>query len=53
VGAGMAEAIADPSVRQHAQGVTAAPCGEGAALEFCELIMRGQATLEADQTAYL
>ncbi|HAQ72431.1 MAG TPA: phenylphosphate carboxylase subunit delta, partial [Pseudomonas sp.] len=27
--------------------------GEGAAREFCELIMRAQGTLEAAQSAYL
>ncbi|MDG0899986.1 phenylphosphate carboxylase subunit delta, partial [Pseudomonas sp. L01] len=43
----------DPFVRQHAHGVTAARGGEGAAREFCELIMRAQGTLEAAQSAYL
>ncbi len=43
----------DPFVRQHAHGVTAARGGEGAAREFCELIMRAQGTLEAAQGAYL
>ncbi|AWZ93680.1 phosphatase, YrbI family [Pseudomonas aeruginosa] len=53
VGLGMAVASADPFVRQHAHGVTAARGGEGAAREFCELIMRAQGTLEAAQGAYL
>ncbi len=53
VGLGMAVASADPFVRQHAHGVTAARGGEGAAREFCELIMRAQGTLEAAQSAYL
>lgn len=53
VGLGMAVASADAFVRQHAHGVTKARGGEGAAREFCELIMRGQNTLEAAQTAYL
>ncbi|MBG6535693.1 HAD family hydrolase [Pseudomonas aeruginosa] len=52
-GLGMAVASADPCVRQHAHGVTAARGGEGAAREFCELIMRAQGTLEAAQGAYL
>lgn len=51
VGLGMAVASADPFVRQHAHGVTAARGGEGAAREFCELIMRAQGTLEAAQGA--
>lgn len=53
VGLGMAVASADGFVRQHAHGVTAARGGEGAAREFCELIMRGQGTLDAAQAAYL
>lgn len=53
VGLGMAVASADPFVRQHAHGVTGARGGEGAAREFCELIMRAQGTLEAAQGAYL
>ena len=53
VGLGMAVASADGFVRQHAHGVTAARGGEGAAREFCELIMRAQGTLEAAQAAYL
>ena len=53
VGLGMAVASADGFVRQHAHGVTQARGGEGAAREFCELIMRGQGTLEAAQAAYL
>ncbi|HSX90826.1 MAG TPA: 3-deoxy-manno-octulosonate-8-phosphatase KdsC [Pseudomonas sp.] len=53
VGLGMAVASADAFVRQHAHAVTRANGGEGAAREFCELIMRAQGSLEAAQTAYL
>nr|WP_298116038.1 3-deoxy-manno-octulosonate-8-phosphatase KdsC [uncultured Pseudomonas sp.] len=53
VGLGMAVASADAFVRQHAHAVTRANGGEGAAREFCELIMRAQGNLEAAQTAYL
>lgn len=53
VGLGMAVASADSFVRTHAHGVTQARGGEGAAREFCELIMRAQGTLEAAQAAYL
>ena len=53
VGLGMAVASADAFVRQHAHGVTQARGGEGAAREFCELIMRAQGTLDAAQAAYL
>jgi 3-deoxy-D-manno-octulosonate 8-phosphate phosphatase (KDO 8-P phosphatase) len=53
VGLGMAVASADAFVRQHAHGVTAARGGEGAAREFCELIMRAQGNLDAAQAAYL
>lgn len=53
VGLGMAVASADAFVRQHAHGVTLARGGEGAAREFCELIMRAQGSLEAAQAAYL
>lgn len=53
VGLGMAVANANEFVRQHAHGVTQARGGEGAAREFCELIMRGQGTLDAAQSAYL
>ncbi|NQD79070.1 HAD family hydrolase [Pseudomonas sp. CrR14] len=53
VGLGMAVASAASFVREHAHGVTQARGGEGAAREFCELIMRGQGTLEAAQSAYL
>ena len=53
VGLGMAVASADPFVRQHAHGVTQARGGEGAAREFCELILRAQGNLEAAQSAYL
>lgn len=53
VGLGMAVASADGFVRQHAHGVTLARGGEGAAREFCELIMRAQGSLDAAQAAYL
>ncbi|MBM7061573.1 HAD family hydrolase [Pseudomonas sp. UL073] len=53
VGLGMAVASADPFVREHAHGVTTARGGEGAAREFCELILRAQGTLDAAQAAYL
>jgi len=53
VGLGMAVASADGFVRQHAHGVTQARGGDGAAREFCELIMRAQGTLDAAQAAYL
>jgi 3-deoxy-D-manno-octulosonate 8-phosphate phosphatase (KDO 8-P phosphatase) len=53
VGLGMAVASANQFVREHAHGVTQARGGEGAAREFCELIMRGQGTLDAAQSAYL
>ena len=47
------KARADAFVRDHAHGVTQARGGEGAAREFCELIMRAQGTLAAAQNAYL
>ncbi|WP_120996867.1 HAD family hydrolase [Stutzerimonas urumqiensis] len=53
VGLGMAVANAAPFVRSHAHGVTQARGGEGAAREFCELIMQAQGTLEAALAAYL
>lgn len=53
VGLGMAVASADAFVRQHAHGVTVAKGGEGAAREFCELIMHAQGTLDTAQAAYL
>ncbi|TWH76751.1 3-deoxy-D-manno-octulosonate 8-phosphate phosphatase (KDO 8-P phosphatase) [Azomonas agilis] len=53
VGLGIAVANADAFVRQHAHGVTQARGGEGAAREYCELIMRAQGTLNAAQAAYL
>lgn len=52
-GLGMAVANAAPFVREHAHGVTRARGGEGAAREFCELIMQAQGTLEAALSAYL
>lgn len=53
VGLGIAVANAATFVRQHAHGVTQARGGEGAAREFCELIMNAQGTLEAANAAYL
>ncbi len=53
VGLGMAVASADGFVRQHAHGVTQARGGEGAAREFCELILRAQGNRDAAQAAYL
>lgn len=53
VGLGMAVANAATFVRQHAHGITQARGGEGAAREFCELIMSAQGSLEAAHTAYL
>jgi 3-deoxy-D-manno-octulosonate 8-phosphate phosphatase (KDO 8-P phosphatase) len=40
-------------VREHAHGVTHARGGEGAAREFCELILRAQGRLDAANAAYL
>ncbi|MEG5264654.1 3-deoxy-manno-octulosonate-8-phosphatase KdsC [Pseudomonas sp. JDS28PS106] len=53
VGLGMAVANAASFVRQHADGVTQARGGEGAAREFCELILSAQGNLEAANAAYL
>ena len=53
VGLGMAVANASPFVRQHATGITQARGGEGAAREFCELIMQAQGTLDAANANYL
>ena len=53
VGLGMAVANAASFVRQHAHGVTQARGGEGAAREFCELILRAQGRLDAALAAYL
>ena len=53
VGLGMAVVNAADFVRQHAHGVTEARGGEGAAREFCELIMRAQGSHEAALDAYL
>ena len=53
VGLGMAVASADSFVREHAHGVTHARGGDGAAREFCELIMQAQGTLDAARAAYL
>jgi 3-deoxy-D-manno-octulosonate 8-phosphate phosphatase (KDO 8-P phosphatase) len=52
-GLGIAVANANEFVRQHAHGVTQARGGEGAAREFCELILAAQGNLEAAQAAYL
>jgi 3-deoxy-D-manno-octulosonate 8-phosphate phosphatase (KDO 8-P phosphatase) len=49
----MAVANAASFVREHAHGVTSARGGEGAAREFCELIMSAQGTLEAAHAVYL
>ncbi|MDX1375783.1 MAG: HAD hydrolase family protein [Burkholderiales bacterium] len=40
-------------VRLHAQYVTRAPAGHGAARELCELLMQVQGTLEARLAAYV
>jgi len=53
VGLGMAVANAAGFVREHAHGITRARGGEGAAREFCELILRAQGNLEAACSAYL
>lgn len=53
VGLGMAVANAASFVRQHAHGITQAKGGEGAAREFCELILSAQGNLEAAHAAYL
>jgi 3-deoxy-D-manno-octulosonate 8-phosphate phosphatase (KDO 8-P phosphatase) len=53
VGLGMAVANANVFVRQHADGVTQASGGLGAAREFCELILAAQGNLEAARAAYL
>ncbi len=50
---GMAVANAADFVREHAHGVTRARGGEGAAREFCELILRAQGRLDAANAAYL
>ncbi|MBI4192394.1 MAG: HAD-IIIA family hydrolase [Betaproteobacteria bacterium] len=41
------------AVKQHADYVTRAPAGRGAAREACELIMHAQSTLERQFEAYL
>ncbi|WP_213879158.1 HAD family hydrolase [Pseudomonas sp. dw_358] len=53
VALGMAVANANHFVKQHAAGVTAARGGEGAAREFCELILCAQGNLDAALAAYL
>ncbi len=53
VGLGMAVANAASFVREHAHGITLARGGEGAAREFCELILRAQDRLDAANAAYL
>jgi 3-deoxy-D-manno-octulosonate 8-phosphate phosphatase (KDO 8-P phosphatase) len=49
----MAVANAAGFVREHAHGITLARGGEGAAREFCELILRAQDRLDAANAAYL
>src|SRR5450830_11064 len=53
VGLGMAVANAASFVREHAHGITRARGGDGAAREFCELILQAQGSLEAAHAAYL
>lgn len=53
VALGMAVANANSFVKQHAVGVTQARGGEGAAREFCELILQGQNRLAEAQAVYL
>ncbi|WP_248806636.1 KdsC family phosphatase [Pseudomonas sp. MWU13-2100] len=53
VGLGMAVANAAGFVREHAHGITRARGGDGAAREFCELILQAQGSLEAAHAAYL
>lgn len=53
VGLGMAVANAADFVRRHAHGVTQAKGGEGAAREYCELILRAQGNLDAALNKYL
>ncbi|WP_339545739.1 KdsC family phosphatase [Pseudomonas sp. RA_35y_Pfl2_P32] len=53
VGLGMAVANAAGFVREHAHGITEARGGEGAAREFCELILRAQGNLQDANAAYL
>ncbi|MBD1553324.1 KdsC family phosphatase [Pseudomonas typographi] len=53
VGLGMAVANAAPYVREHAAGLTQARGGEGAAREFCELILHAQGKLDALLRSYL
>ena len=53
VGLGMAVASADGFVREHAHGTTRAAGGQGAAREFCELILQAQGNLDAARAAYL
>lgn len=52
---GLAVTVPDAPVlvRQHAHYVTAAGGGDGAVREACELIMRGQNTLDAQLAHYL
>jgi len=53
VGLGIAVADADAFVCQHADWITKAAGGRGAAREVCELIMQAQGTLEAVQKRFL
>ena len=53
VGLGIAVATADQFVREHAHAITQAAGGQGAAREFCELIMRAQGSLDQARAVYL
>ncbi len=53
VGLGVAVPGAHPFVRKHAQAVTKASGGQGAARELCDFIMDAQNTLESALQAYL
>lgn len=53
VSLGVAVANADGFVRQHADAVTSASGGYGAAREFCEFILHAQGKLQAIQNSYL
>lgn len=50
---GVAVANADSFVRQHADAVTSARGGHGAAREFCEFILQASGKLQAIRQAYL
>lgn len=53
VGLGMAVANANEFVKRYAHGVTRAQGGQGAAREFCELILQAQGKLDPLLEAYL